>query len=161
MDNPLLTEEKKSNRTFHLNNFKLTKKMSRYLLEILSNGFIVCKISISTKDRPDKFIECQALIDTGADTTLLCESIFSQLDINPDLIEKTSLSTTNADEKEILVYPLILTIPKNNYHAYSANIGITNLLHRKEYRAIIGVDFLRNVNLFAFRGMQMEAWIDV
>jgi hypothetical protein len=136
------------------------KKKVRYNLQILSNGLIICDIKISNPFcETDSPIECKALIDTGCDKSIVCQSVYEQFTIDETRVEKIGVKTIHGLEKETVLYPFKVSVTARNWKSYCNQLGVANLLDRVNYKAIIGIDFLRNLRLY-IDWIQGLAWIE-
>lgn len=132
----------------------------RHELEVLSNGLAICKILVLNPFfENDLKIECNALIDTGAEFSVICQSIFNQFKIDKERIEKRGISTITNDEDDNIVYPFHLIIPSNNWTHSGNYLMVRDLSIRNEYKVIIGVNILRDFDLF-YSGNQRKAWLE-
>lgn len=130
-------------------------------IKILPSGLLICDIKITNPfSSTDESIKCNALIDTGCDTSIICQSIFERFTIDESKIEKIGLLTVNNFEKEATLYPVRISVPARNWSESSVQVGVLNLLDRKGYRAIIGIDILKHFKLYS-DWVQRIAWLEV
>ena len=130
----------------------------RYDLRVLPNGLAICKLGLINPDQPDTDIGVSALVDTGAEFSILCQSVYGQLVIDPKKVSQVGLQTTIGKEI-ITAYPLLVKAPWNNWSQVNITFGIRDLTERIEYRAIMGLDILKDFK-FYFDGVQGLAWLD-
>jgi len=129
----------------------------RHNLKILPNGLIVCKIKISNPNKPLE-ITCNALIDTGAEITLINESLFTKLSFDEEKIFERGASTLDNDII-VKVVNINMVLPHNNHGQFQIGVYVKNLDKREEYDAIIGMNILQNFQL-VYHGIQKTAWLD-
>jgi hypothetical protein len=150
------------NKNFIVNNTIHTIgeiKRVRYTLNVLLNGLMTCEVRVINPFNNDLPIDCTALIDTGADCSVLCKSIFEKFKIDASKIEAGVLSTLIGEDESIIKYPTRLKIPKSNWAEYPVYFGIGDLSKREEYKVIIGMDVLRNFDL-VYKGIHRTAWLE-
>lgn len=123
------------------------EKMETYDIQVLPNGLPVCKIKLINFSDKSESIECDALIDTGASLTIICESIFNKFNTRKDQRLPSGISTLNANS-DAFAYPLLIHVPSNNWSFNPINVTVTNLADKREYKAIVGVDVLSKYFLF-------------
>jgi predicted aspartyl protease len=137
---------------------KLDKKEKMRLnLEVLNNGLIVCDITVKNPFHEDQPIKCKALIDTGAEVTVVCQSIFDKFTLREDMKTKHRILTV-AGEKETSLYPLKLFIANDWSHILHESC-MSDLTEREEYDVIIGIDILKNYSL-VYHGLNRLAWLE-
>lgn len=109
---------------------------------------IICIIKvINPFIYPNEEFSCNALIDTGSDSTIVCNSIFEKFTIDKTKIKNSGLSTMLYDSKETKVYPFNFKIPENNWKSFSAYSAIVDLSKRNEYDVILGMNLIKNLDL--------------
>jgi hypothetical protein len=137
-------------------NFKREKV--KHELEVLPNWLVICDITIINPFNDKERVSCKALIDTGAEGSILCNSLFNQFKtIDESKKFNYGLSTLNKDSQSF-VYPFILEIPTGNWSKNSTCMIIMDLTVREEYDAILGMDILRNFDLIV-KGSQKLAYL--
>lgn len=135
------------------------KKM-RYQLKVLNNGLTTCEVKFVNPFKNTEAIICDALIDLGAEVTVICKTLYQQFTIEEQYIINDGVSTVNGDDDNAVFYPFHIYIPSNNWANESQHLLVRDLSQRREYNAIIGLDLLHRCRLF-YDGISREAWIDV
>lgn len=137
-------------------NFRFkTENMQYHNLQVLSNGLVVCKIKITNYFNKEQFKICTALIDTGAECSAICNSIFDTFDKKEKVA--TGISTIHMKET-VNAYRVIFNIPINDYWSHETYAICRDLSIREEYDAIIGMNTLRNY-VFKYDGYNNKASI--
>jgi hypothetical protein len=130
----------------------------RYPLTILPNGLITVKIRLANSAKNLEVV-CDALIDTGAEMSLICTSIYNELSITAEETGKFGASTLDSDEM-VPVCQVTLFFPEKEWSPNLTSMFVKDFSKRDEYQAIIGMDILKDHQL-VYRGLQQEAWIDL
>lgn len=131
----------------------------RYDLKILSNGLAICSIKVINPFNDKEHFQCKALIDSGADCTILCTSIFEKFTIAKSHLKKMGFSTLNNDEPDITICPLRFKVPSKNIFEITCYTAIRDLSKRSEYDAIIGTNILKEFD-FIYKGVEKIAWLE-
>lgn len=160
VENITNTDNNKNIRYLHLNNLHRVEKgdKMKYNLQILSNGLLVCGIKVFNLSDDKEEVVCKALIDTGAEYSYICKSVYGAFTTKDEWAIKTTVSTLH-DNRESLTYPFGIFLPEKNLSFLTLQLGIMDLSMRKEYKAIIGMDLLKNFDL-VYKGFQGEAWLE-
>jgi hypothetical protein len=133
-------------------------KDMKYHLNVLANGLIVCDIKILNPFSLDCEVECAALIDTGAEGSIICLSLFHCFEkIDRSRKIESGISTLNGESK-MFKYPFSILLPSVNSKENINPIAVHDLSHREEYKAIIGMDLLRRFE-FGYSGRKKTAWL--
>jgi hypothetical protein len=131
--------------------------MERYALTVLPNGLPVCQVTfINRKTGETK--ECTALVDTGAEFTCVDPSIFDSLNIDESDLSEAHISGFDR-ESHTIKGKVNVRLPSENWGSTFVIIAKWDLDHRKEYKAIIGMDLMRNFRL-VYDGIQRTAWLE-
>jgi hypothetical protein len=142
--------------TYHVNlPIHVIRQVIMYPLVRLENGLVICEVKIANSPP----IKCNALIDTGAEISVICKSIFKELKtIDKNKIERINTRSINSESENDIVYPLKVRIPYKNYCCKEYQFVIKDLTKREEYKMIIGVDILQDF-VFMYDGMNEKAWL--
>lgn len=133
-------------------------KNVRHNLKILPNGLLICKIGIQNPHNQRSLV-CNALIDTGAETTLICQTVFSDLQYSKEDAKIAGISTMHADE-HVFICNANIKIPYDDWSGPRLEtVVVRDISKREEYRVIIGMDILSNYQL-VYHGVQKVAWLD-
>jgi len=127
----------------------------RHNLKVLPNGLMICKVKLSNKGFG---INCNALIDTGAEQTIMCTTVFDKLEFEKEEIFEGGASTLDGDVV-VPVCNVIMTLPHNNHNSFKIGVYIKDLVKREDYDIIIGMNILQNYQL-VYHGIQKTAWLD-
>ena len=114
----------------------------RHYLKVSTDGLMLsCTIKLenqfSSSDNP---IECEALIDTGSDITVLCKSIFDRFECDKSKLGKIGVHSLNSDQEDMIIYPFMINVPLSNWSPTGVKVMIADLTKREGYQAIIGMD---------------------
>ncbi|MBB3056820.1 aspartyl protease family protein [Mucilaginibacter gotjawali] len=128
-----------------------------YNLKVLTNGLVICEISV-VNPGTGKTATCNALIDTGAEITLLCPSVFDELEFNDNQLAEGGTSSLDGDGKSKVAI-VDMKLPSTNWTSFRTLVYRKDISKRVEYDAIIGVNILRNYQ-FVYHGAKKTAWLD-
>jgi len=129
----------------------------RHNLKVLPNGLMICKIKIVNPEN-NTTDYCNALIDTGAEYSLICTTVFDKLHFDKKNLQTTILSYLDGEEETSLC-EVKLFVSRNNTFPIHKFVSVKNLEKRKEYNMIIGMDILQNFQL-VYNGLKGDAWLD-
>jgi len=133
-------------------------------LEVLGNGLVICHIEVITplKSGQNK-IHLKALVDTGAEISFICKTVYEQMVVNEAMKGKIGASTLDAEIDDFITYPMKIRIYSDyaNWTILDEEFLMTvrDLTKRKEYQAIIGADILKHLS-FVYNGVEGRAWFN-
>ncbi len=133
------------------------KLVMQYYLKILPNGLMICKIKLVNPNN-SAICHCDALIDTGAQLSLICKTVFDKLHYDGKDVQKTTLSSIDWEE-EVSICVVKLFIPNDNWPPTHKLVAVKDITKRKEYQALIGMDILSEFQL-VYNGQKKEAWLE-
>ncbi|WP_295794652.1 hypothetical protein [Mucilaginibacter sp.] len=128
-----------------------------YHLKVLANGLAICELTVINPNN-GKEVTCNALIDTGAEITILCCGLFDELEFNQ--VELLKGGTSSLDKDQIVSVAMVdMKLPSANWTTFQTLVYKKDISIREEYSAIIGINILRNYQL-VYHGSKKTAWID-
>lgn len=135
------------------------ERKNRLDLEILTTEndtrLLLCEIGVfqvfypSLKELNQPLgIKCKCLIDTGAEFTLVDESVIDFVfpDLDKDSIPKERVHLADDRIIEIMSVLVNITLPHDNIKGYPVTAGVKKMA-QSEYKAILGMDILRKIEL--------------
>jgi len=139
--------------------FKEPLPMARHEIKVLGNGFPVCHVKFQNP-KNNKAIDVWALIDTGANHTFLHTEYFENLGFEETDHIPLMGRSGKEDSKEKVTEHAIIFWPHDNWSSRPITLASLDFTGRNEYKAIIGLDLLRNC-VFYYNGIYREAWVEM